>query len=459
MAFITSGSWVRGNFGAALREFLSSNVRMTSMVDFGEFQPFEDAEMIRPSITIIAKDAPSGDMRLFKWLTSGRPPETLSQEIAISPTVRSGRLGQSAWELETDTVLSLREKLATNGQALAKHPASPILMGIKPGTTDAFIVNSETRSRLIAEDPSCTDLFRHFRRGQDVRSWYIQESGLWTIALWSSDQREWPWTGQGNLAEQKFAETFPSVHRHMSKFEAQLKGRMDNIRFWWELRSCAYWDRFSSPKIVWPDITNRPRVTTDQSEDLIGDTAFFIPNADGYLLGILASWASWFFVSKTAQPLRLRSDRWQYRLKAQYMENLPIPAATESERQAVANLAERCCSLGSQRYVVEGKVQRRLVQVFGTGGGQLNQKAEGWWKHPLSPLGDALQQSFRLPANPMKNPHTADEWEPYLQEKVSDRARLSLALQDAENELNDRVFHLFDLNPAEITLLKKEVEH
>ena len=53
------------------------------MVDFGEFQPFEDAEMIRPSITIVSKDAPGGEMRLFKWLTSGRPPETLSDERVV----------------------------------------------------------------------------------------------------------------------------------------------------------------------------------------------------------------------------------------------------------------------------------------------------------------------------------------------------------------------------------------
>jgi type I restriction-modification system DNA methylase subunit len=98
LAFITSGSWVRGNFGAPLRKFLSANVRLESMVDFGEFQPFEGAEMIRPSITIVSKDTPGGEMRLFKWLTSGRPPEVLSEEIAIAPpsifpALRRGGLG------------------------------------------------------------------------------------------------------------------------------------------------------------------------------------------------------------------------------------------------------------------------------------------------------------------------------------------------------------------------------
>ncbi|MFN0051663.1 MAG: Eco57I restriction-modification methylase domain-containing protein [Planctomycetales bacterium] len=37
LGFITSGSWVRGNFGAPLRRFLSSNLGIESMIDFGEF--------------------------------------------------------------------------------------------------------------------------------------------------------------------------------------------------------------------------------------------------------------------------------------------------------------------------------------------------------------------------------------------------------------------------------------
>ena len=58
MAFITSGSWVRGNFAGPLRKYLAEDAALESMVDFGEYQPFEDAEMIRPSITILRKQSP-----------------------------------------------------------------------------------------------------------------------------------------------------------------------------------------------------------------------------------------------------------------------------------------------------------------------------------------------------------------------------------------------------------------
>ena len=66
------------------------------MIDFGEFQPFEDAEMIRPSITIVRKQPPGGNMRLFKWLVAGQPPENLSEIIATVPTMRTDSLDADA---------------------------------------------------------------------------------------------------------------------------------------------------------------------------------------------------------------------------------------------------------------------------------------------------------------------------------------------------------------------------
>jgi hypothetical protein len=79
----------------------------------------------------------------------------------------------------------------------------------------------------------------------------------------------------------------------------------------------------------------------------------------------------------------------------------------------------------------------------------------------LSPneLGAALKTSFKLASNPLKNPRTADEWEPYLAEKRAEVDRLSRELADAEAAINDRVFRLFNLTPDEIKLLLKEVEH
>jgi hypothetical protein len=142
------------------------------------------------------------------------------------------------------------------------------------------------------------------------------------------------------------------------------------------------------------------------------------------------------------------------------MEPIPIPDASKPDREAIAELARKCSAAAQDRYALEMLVQRRLRQTFGeTSTLPFNQKAGAWWEQGLIPLGEALKQSFKLPANPLKSPRVADEWEPYLTEKRADHARLSRLLSDIEADLNNRVYRLFDLTRDEIALLQKEVEH
>ena len=143
------------------------------------------------------------------------------------------------------------------------------------------------------------------------------------------------------------------------------------------------------------------------------------------------------------QPL---SPRWA---------NAPPP-----EREAVAALAERCNTLGTQRYRLEEQVRSRLVQGFRTDPiTKLNEKSQEWWELPFNELGDALKTSFKLKKNPFTNPTTADEWEPYLTSKRNEVEALRRQLANAEAEINDRVFKLFNLNSEEVKLLLREVEH
>jgi hypothetical protein len=71
-------------------------------------------------------------------------------------------------------------------------------------------------------------------------------------------------------------------------------------------------------KIVLPDISRLPRFSMDVDGRFPGNTGFVVAGDDDYLLGVLATWATWFFISKTAQSQRLRGERWQYRLFARF---------------------------------------------------------------------------------------------------------------------------------------------
>jgi hypothetical protein len=462
MGYITSGSWVRGNFGEGLRGLLANNARLEAMIDFGEFQPFEDAEMIRPTITILSKAQSGHPMRLYKWLTTGRPPENLSDVIRTAPTMRTDHLGKETWELDPDDVITLRRKLSDRGKKLGDFVGGKIYRGVVTGLNDVFVISKNECDRLLAADAKNADLIKPFVQGTNLRPWYIKESGEYLI-----------FTRRGVRLD-----AYPAIREYLEQFRKQLEprpddwpaskkweGRKPGSYQWFEIQDTVeFWQAFEKPKIIWPDISKLPRFSHDTEKRFLGNTAFCIPTEDFFLLAILNSWATWFFISKTAQPLRLRGNRWQYRLFTQFTENIPIPHAPESDQTALSRLAEQCNTLGRQRYQVESHVQNRLTQTFGFDEkgqslGKLNEKAQEWWEQSLQGLGAGLKQSFKLPRNPFANPKSADEWEAYFNEKKAEVDSLRRMLAETEAEINDRVYNLFALTPGEIKLLQREVEH
>ena len=460
LGVITSGGWVRGAYGEGLRGFLAENAGHEAMIDFGEFQPFEDAEMIRPTILVACKRRPGGPMKLWKWLTSGRPPETLAEEVEKAPSMRTDHLGSEAWELETDEALALRNRLSAGGRKLRDYCERQIFVGLKTALNELFVISEGKRNVLIEADPRSAELIKPFIQGTNLREWHVDDSDDYLLAMKSSDNHSWPWADDGANAENVFAATYPAVHAYLNERREACIKRTDQGRYWWELRSCSYWQAFEKPKIVWPDITNRPRFSMDTANRYLGNTGYVIPGGDYYLLGVLSSWASWFFISKTAQPLRLRSDRWQFRLIAQFMENIPIPDAPSAEREAIAKLAEACNALGTERYRLEESFRHRLLTTFrAEPHDRLNEKAQEWWEHDFMALGDALKTSFKRKQNPFTAPKTADEWEPYWREKRAEADALRRRLAEAEAEINERVYRLFALTPEEVALLMREVEH
>ena len=109
------------------------------------------------------------------------------------------------------------------------------------------------------------------------------------IALKSSENHDWPWSNSGDIAESVFERTFPSLYAHLRSFEAKLRARNDQGRYWWELRSCAYWSSFDTPKLMYPELTWRLEWSLDVTGTLCNNTAYMIPTDDTWVLAVANS--------------------------------------------------------------------------------------------------------------------------------------------------------------------------
>ncbi len=244
------------------------------------------------------------------------------------------------------------QKLRDSGVPLKEFIGAAPNCGILTGFNDAFLIDTAVKERLAAADPHTVLLLKPYLRGRDIDRWRAEWCGLWMLALKSSANHEWPWTNaltEGE-AETIFRETYPAVHAHLDQHRDALMKRQDQGERWWELRSCAYWDVFERPKIVYQEIQYHPCYTLDTVGMLTTNKGLFLPTEDLYLLGVLNSplmwWHNWRYLphmkDEALTPAGFR------------MEGLPIPKPTDEQRAAVETAVGRLIELAREQQ--EGRV-------------------------------------------------------------------------------------------------------
>jgi hypothetical protein len=80
LGYITSGSFNNANFAKPFRSWLPTVARYTHVVNFGENQPFPDAEMVYPTISILAKDPAPRTCRAY-FMREGIP-DSIAEAVA-----------------------------------------------------------------------------------------------------------------------------------------------------------------------------------------------------------------------------------------------------------------------------------------------------------------------------------------------------------------------------------------
>ena len=76
--------------------------------------------------------------------------------------------------------------------------------------------------------------------------------------------------------------------------EDKLRKRSDQGRFWWELRSCAYYDHSERPKLIYQVIQFHPAYGLDRTGYFLNDKGLFLGGDDPWLVAAPNSPAMWW---------------------------------------------------------------------------------------------------------------------------------------------------------------------
>ncbi len=253
LSFVVTNKWLRAGYAEPLRRLLAEHAWLETLVDLGHAKEIFPEADVFPSIVVLAKPQPEAPPPVPRVSVISRDEVRLDD---LGRQVEEGgfdvpreRLGGGPWVLEPAGVEALMAKIRARGVPLLEYAGVKPYYGIKTGLNEAFLVDTATRDRLVAEDGRSAEILKPYLRGQDVRRWRAEWVGLWMILLKSSDDHQWPWSSlAGAEAENAFAASFPALHGHLSGWRERLVERWDQGCFWWELRKCSYYAAFSQAK-------------------------------------------------------------------------------------------------------------------------------------------------------------------------------------------------------------------
>ena len=366
LTYICTNKFMRSRYGKNLRHFLSAEMSLQSLLDFGSVSVFEAA--VDTCIVLVEKGTPASEHH-FRAASLRQSAEDFNVTEAFetqSFLMQASQLTAEEWVLTSPDAIALLKKLQGTGVPLGE---TQLFFGIKTGCNDAFIIDETVRQQLTSEDANSGELIKPLLRGRDVRRWQAKWANRYLITIASSANREWPWSNAEDeaSAERIFAETYPAVHRHLSNYRDRLIARADKGTFYWELRSCAYYDAFTKPKVIYPDISPFMRACYDTTNALCLQTTYVLPTTDLSLLAILNSRVFDWYARHKFQSL---NDPWAgggLRFIRQYMAHAPIAARTASQQAELSRLVSQILAApdGDNVRALERQIDAVVYRLYG----------------------------------------------------------------------------------------------
>jgi adenine-specific DNA-methyltransferase len=331
---IVGSKWMRVKYGGPLRKWLKTQ-GLVELIDFEDLAVFKGATTYT-CIPTMCKNSSNNEKSFSAISISTLDFQSLEDYVDNNSIMLSLiELDDDAWTLSNSAVKDLVKEIYLKGSPLKNYVNGNIYYGIKTGLNEAFIINEEQRSRLIEQDHRSAELIKPFLIGKSIRRYNPLNKGLYLILIRKGFTNE-----MGNHPKSPFnwlVNEYPAIASHLKKFQDKAEKRYDKGDFWWELRTCDYYNQFEKEKILWPGISAEVSAFTLDSEGFYGnDNTQLIISSDKYLLGILNSKLSQFILKETCDKVQGGF----YRLKMIYIERLPIKIPETTEESKLKNCIE-----------------------------------------------------------------------------------------------------------------------
>lgn len=342
-SYITSNKWYRAKYGENLRHWMNVNSRLHTVIDFGDADVFK--AIAYPTIILAERRArpgpePEDRFRALNWQDLGERAniETFPVLVEIAGfDMPQSTLSKSGWQIEPTVKREMLARIRASGVQLGDYVEGRYYYGIKTGLNDAFVIDDDACSRLMAADAKSSEVIKPYVRGRDIKRWRIDQPRLWLI-----------FTRRGIDIDD-----YPAIRNHLETFKEALEpqprgwkpsptqrtwpGRKGGSYKWFEIQdNVAYWAEFSRRKVLVPEIQSDVNyAVTDLDLHCNNKTSFIVDDDAYFLCGVLNSKVSGWFARQT-YPSKQGGFM---EFTQQFVSQTPIPRGDDRQIKSISSLA------------------------------------------------------------------------------------------------------------------------
>ena len=328
---VVSNKWMRAGYGERTREFLYNNCYVFEIIDLGA-NWFESAT-VDTNIITYAKDREKQE-KIEAYKISKCENIELNKNEKDNFIFTSKDYG--AWIILNKTEKDILEKVKKFKPL--KDWNINIYRGILTGFNEAFIIDEETKNKLILEDKKSKEIIKPLLRGRDIKRYSYDFKNLYLICTFPALNL--------NIND------YPAIEKYLKSFGKRLEQsgeigcRKKTIHKWFEMQdTIAYYKDFEKFKIVWKEMGSSPAFTLDNKNYYANDTCRIITGDNLHYLVAIFNSKCWDFIFKKFYAGGGLGDE-GFRYKSEFMLDTTIPEVDKKTEKEIVNLVEK---------VIEGK--------------------------------------------------------------------------------------------------------
>ena len=226
------------------------------------------------------------------------------------------------WIVLSPIEQSIKKKIEAVGTPLKDWKDIKIYRGVLTGCNEAFIIDSTKREEILfncqsdEERERTAELIRPILRGRDIKRYGYVDNGLYLINTHNGIKDKLP---RIDIKE------YPAIKAHLDQYWDKISTRTDKGDTPYNLRSCAYLEDFSKPKLVYSEIVQEPQFFFDKAGQFYPEATTFIMVGEylEYLYDVLHSKIATYIFKTFYAGGGLGNGG--YRYKKAFLELLPIP--------------------------------------------------------------------------------------------------------------------------------------